>query len=746
MGRNKIKIEKITNERNRHATFTKRKNGLFKKAMELSILCDCEIALLIFNTNEKVFQYCSNDLEKILKKCTETEEPCQSYTNKDYVTIFSQKRIEEEEEKFDDHPPTETFTKISPTTPTPQPAISALAAAAAAASNSPPRATTTQTTSTTTSTTSTTRAIETLKQATASPTPPTRVSTASSAYDGHYPTSSQYSPSESSSMSSGYPDYRSRDAAYRSQMYSYEHPSSKENPSSKDSYSSYHSSYPSEHSYPYSSGRSQGHSMPSSYSSAHYSDHYPSGHSSSYPYDSSSQYSRQHSHYSQYPSQYSSSSYPHPGSEYSRAPQSPVASRAPTQPPFGVTRPTPQSPVGSRGPIPHGAVARPPTATTGPTPLERKEPEAKEDQTPQEVTVKQERTEQEELKEPALNNNDESKEENGSTKPDSENRVSPTEASVSKAVTPNGPGNGVTPSEQAPNVTPTTGEYPPEHENGTGVSRPTYPIPPEGGNLDQRQYQQQLQMLEQLHRSKQKHNERPESSHQSALLVNPGHSIEESLYQQQQMRMRDARVDPRYIQKPSALPHSRIIPMRTGLSPRQSPYLSRDQQQYSYYGNSSYNDPYMNNGGGMSSSRDRELNESELIRENNNNYHNNNNNSNNNSNNYNNNKTKPGFLRPSNGEDEGPMKKPKLSIHIPSDNGFEGITSPVAIPRSPGSGAFVSISPISFRPHQESLMKYDSSSGTSYSPFSFGVHGDRGADPQNPFFQRNADAAEKKNT
>jgi hypothetical protein len=66
MGRNKIKVEKIANERNRHATFSKRKSGLFKKAMELSILCDCEIALLIFNTNEKVFQYCStNDLDEV---------------------------------------------------------------------------------------------------------------------------------------------------------------------------------------------------------------------------------------------------------------------------------------------------------------------------------------------------------------------------------------------------------------------------------------------------------------------------------------------------------------------------------------------------------------------------------------------------------------------------------------------------------------------------------------------------------
>ena len=33
-------------------TFTKRKFGLFKKAYELSVLCDCEIAVIIFNKDK----------------------------------------------------------------------------------------------------------------------------------------------------------------------------------------------------------------------------------------------------------------------------------------------------------------------------------------------------------------------------------------------------------------------------------------------------------------------------------------------------------------------------------------------------------------------------------------------------------------------------------------------------------------------------------------------------------------------
>ncbi|EIE81910.1 hypothetical protein RO3G_06615 [Rhizopus delemar RA 99-880] len=71
MGRKKIKIQRIQDERNRQVTFLKRKQGLMKKAYELSVLCDCEIALLIFNTNGKLVQYASSDIDQILMKYTE---------------------------------------------------------------------------------------------------------------------------------------------------------------------------------------------------------------------------------------------------------------------------------------------------------------------------------------------------------------------------------------------------------------------------------------------------------------------------------------------------------------------------------------------------------------------------------------------------------------------------------------------------------------------------------------------------
>ena len=68
MGRKKISISPLKDERNRHVTFNKRKAGLIKKAMELSIRCSCQIALVMFNSENQLFEYCSTDPRFILQK------------------------------------------------------------------------------------------------------------------------------------------------------------------------------------------------------------------------------------------------------------------------------------------------------------------------------------------------------------------------------------------------------------------------------------------------------------------------------------------------------------------------------------------------------------------------------------------------------------------------------------------------------------------------------------------------------
>ncbi|XP_070134366.1 myocyte-specific enhancer factor 2 isoform X10 [Drosophila bipectinata] len=85
MGRKKIQISRITDERNRQVTFNKRKFGVMKKAYELSVLCDCEIALIIFSSSNKLYQYASTDMDRVLLKYTEYNEPHESLTNKNII-------------------------------------------------------------------------------------------------------------------------------------------------------------------------------------------------------------------------------------------------------------------------------------------------------------------------------------------------------------------------------------------------------------------------------------------------------------------------------------------------------------------------------------------------------------------------------------------------------------------------------------------------------------------------------------
>ncbi|KAF8757862.1 MADS protein [Rhizoctonia solani] len=68
MGRRKIEILPIQHDRNRSVTFLKRKNGLFKKAYELGVLCSVDVAVIIFGHNNKVYEYCSTDSDAMVQR------------------------------------------------------------------------------------------------------------------------------------------------------------------------------------------------------------------------------------------------------------------------------------------------------------------------------------------------------------------------------------------------------------------------------------------------------------------------------------------------------------------------------------------------------------------------------------------------------------------------------------------------------------------------------------------------------
>ncbi|XP_017434848.2 MADS-box protein JOINTLESS-like [Vigna angularis] len=68
MVRKKIPIKKIVDVTARQVTFSKRKSGLLKKARELSLLCDAEIALIVFSPGGKLFDYASSSMQKITER------------------------------------------------------------------------------------------------------------------------------------------------------------------------------------------------------------------------------------------------------------------------------------------------------------------------------------------------------------------------------------------------------------------------------------------------------------------------------------------------------------------------------------------------------------------------------------------------------------------------------------------------------------------------------------------------------
>ncbi|CAL1411371.1 unnamed protein product [Linum trigynum] len=60
MGRGKIEIRRIDNSTSRQVTFSKRRNGLLKKAKELDILCDAEVGIIVFSNTGKLYNLASS--------------------------------------------------------------------------------------------------------------------------------------------------------------------------------------------------------------------------------------------------------------------------------------------------------------------------------------------------------------------------------------------------------------------------------------------------------------------------------------------------------------------------------------------------------------------------------------------------------------------------------------------------------------------------------------------------------------
>ncbi|KAI9176521.1 hypothetical protein LWI28_003826 [Acer negundo] len=81
MGRGKIVIRRIDNSTSRQVTFSKRRNGLLKKARELSILCDAEVGLVIFSSTAKLYEYSSSSMATVIERYNKLKQEHHQPTN-----------------------------------------------------------------------------------------------------------------------------------------------------------------------------------------------------------------------------------------------------------------------------------------------------------------------------------------------------------------------------------------------------------------------------------------------------------------------------------------------------------------------------------------------------------------------------------------------------------------------------------------------------------------------------------------
>ncbi|CAH8387739.1 unnamed protein product [Eruca vesicaria subsp. sativa] len=65
MVRGKIEMKKVENATSRQVTFSKRRNGLLKKAYELSVLCDAQVSLIVFSERGRLYEFSSSESSRL---------------------------------------------------------------------------------------------------------------------------------------------------------------------------------------------------------------------------------------------------------------------------------------------------------------------------------------------------------------------------------------------------------------------------------------------------------------------------------------------------------------------------------------------------------------------------------------------------------------------------------------------------------------------------------------------------------
>nr|ADB81908.1 MIKC* MADS-box transcription factor [Funaria hygrometrica] len=100
MGRVKLEIKKIENPTNRQVTYSKRRNGLIKKAYELSVLCDIDLALVMFSPSGKLTQYCNCSIEEVIGRFANLPTHERNKSFEDMMTRFSNNQMRHDRSKY----------------------------------------------------------------------------------------------------------------------------------------------------------------------------------------------------------------------------------------------------------------------------------------------------------------------------------------------------------------------------------------------------------------------------------------------------------------------------------------------------------------------------------------------------------------------------------------------------------------------------------------------------------------------
>ncbi|KAK6158552.1 hypothetical protein DH2020_005866 [Rehmannia glutinosa] len=74
-GRQRIPIQRIENQDDLYATFSKRRQGLYKKASELSTLCGADVGIIIFSPTNNPFSFWHPSMESVIERYRNPNQP-----------------------------------------------------------------------------------------------------------------------------------------------------------------------------------------------------------------------------------------------------------------------------------------------------------------------------------------------------------------------------------------------------------------------------------------------------------------------------------------------------------------------------------------------------------------------------------------------------------------------------------------------------------------------------------------------